>query len=432
MEISAPKSTVTLFTTWTKQVALSLDVRVSDVVVPTVKNPRLLGVILDPTFSFSSHAISIARKAASRLNIMKALSNSVFGKDRECLLCTFQLFIRSLFSYAAPVVFPNYSSTSINRLQRVQNSALRLALGCHSTASFEHIHNEAKELPVSDHLRLLSSQFLARALQENHPSHRHVIRDKGRRSLAETLRSKCIDVVTPYLNESGKIGAGDFQRVKSAIHTDIVAEAIDRLGSSRVLNGAPPQVDKSEVLLPRLVRSTLSQLRSGFCARLKDYQFRIKKADNDVCPECNAASHTTAHLFDCQAHPTNLVVESLWSDPWGVANFLPQLPSFQFLPDVGPPPPPRPRRRRRPPPDPPPVFSPMSLPPSPFLFTPPPLSPPHTPPRPGYPPPLMQQRVRLYSYASISSFSFSSSSPPSSPRSQALSHAESDRGNESL
>ena len=248
--------------------ALSLDVRVNDVVVPTVKNPRLLGVILDPTFSFSSHAISVARKGASCLNIMRALSNTSYGKDKECLLATFRLFIRSIFNYAAPIVFPNYSSMSINRLQRVQNRALRLALGCHSASSFEHIHNEAKELPVSDHLRLLSAQFLARALQENHPSHRHVIRDKGRRSMKETLRSKCIDVVTPYLNESGKIGLGDYPRVKTAIHTDIVAETIDHLGSSRVLNGAPPQVDKSETLLPRLVRSTLSQLRSGFCARL--------------------------------------------------------------------------------------------------------------------------------------------------------------------
>ena len=150
------------------------------------------------------------------------------------------------------------------------------------------------------------------------------------------------------------------------------------LGCSRILAGRPPAIDQSESKLPRVVRSTLSQLRSGFCSRLKSFQHRIRGAGafpvDDLCPECASFSHTPEHLFECPAKPTNLTKESLWSDPWGVARFLKTLPSFSFLPDVGPPPPPRRRMCRRPPPVPP-DFSPLSLPPSPFLFTPPPLTP---------------------------------------------------------
>ena len=40
MEISAPKSTATLFTPWTKQVNQQLEVKVGAEDVPTVKNPR--------------------------------------------------------------------------------------------------------------------------------------------------------------------------------------------------------------------------------------------------------------------------------------------------------------------------------------------------------------------------------------------------------
>ena len=69
MSISAPKSTVTLFTPWTKQVNSQLDVKIDNVAVPTVKCPRLLGVIFDPLYTFSQHAVSIARRASSRLNI---------------------------------------------------------------------------------------------------------------------------------------------------------------------------------------------------------------------------------------------------------------------------------------------------------------------------------------------------------------------------
>ena len=58
----------------------------------------------------------------------------------------------------------SYYATSIRRMQLIHNSALRLALGCHKASSFEHLHNKALELPVEDHIKLLSAQFLARAL----------------------------------------------------------------------------------------------------------------------------------------------------------------------------------------------------------------------------------------------------------------------------
>ena len=87
------------------------------------------------------------------------------------------------------------------------------------------------------------------------------------------------------------------------LHTDAVASAIDQLGSSRVLNTKPPPIDKSDSSLTRLVRTTLSQLRSEFCSRFKSFQFCIEREDNDLCPECGSHSHDTAHLFNCQAHP---------------------------------------------------------------------------------------------------------------------------------
>ena len=89
MKILAPKSTVTLFTPWTKQVNCQLDVRIKGVTVPTLKNPKLLGVTLDQLFTFLAHAMSVVRRASSRLNLMRALSDTSFGKDKECLMLTF-------------------------------------------------------------------------------------------------------------------------------------------------------------------------------------------------------------------------------------------------------------------------------------------------------------------------------------------------------
>ena len=126
--------------------------------------------------------------------------------------------------------------------------------------------------------------------------------------------------------------------------------------------------------IQRITRVTLSQLRSGFCSRLKDFQFRIGKTQDDLCPQCWYFPQNVDHLFNCPARPTQLVTDDLWTFPEEVASFLSFHPSF----DVPPPPPPPPQRRRRgrPPPAPPPspapapnftLFSPLSI-PSPVSF----------------------------------------------------------------
>ena len=398
MSISAPKSTTTLFTPWTKQVNATLDVEIGNEPVPTDKNPRLLGVLLDPLFTFSAHAAAIARKSSSSLNLMRAISDTHFGKDKDCLSLMHKCFIRSVFNYAAPIVYPLYSPSSIAKLQNVQNKSLRLVTGCHLKTSIDHLHAEAQELPVDDHLLLLSSQFFAKSLDPSHVSHPFTTLDQGPRKLRHTLRSKVIDVVQPYMNADGTISRADFHQVKNSLHTDIVRRAISRAGNNRVLGRPPPPVHNNENHLPRLTRVTLAQLRSGQCARLRDFQFTIGKSPDNICRHCTLEPQTVIHLFNCPAKPTTLTELDLWLNPWGVADYLRLLPDFSDLQPPTPLPPPRRRPPRRPPPDPPdfpiqapdsPVFSPFSDPPSPFDFSPPdspvpllllPFSPP--PPRP--------------------------------------------------
>ena len=106
---------------------------------------------------------------------------------------------------------------------------------------------------------------------------------------------------------------------------------------NRVLNARPPPLCDSEKSLPQVWRATLSQLRSGFCRLLKSYDSLVKNNDNDRCPECLVESHTTAHLFECPAAPSQLYKIDLWSNPIHAASFLSRLSSFSALPRVAPP-----------------------------------------------------------------------------------------------
>ena len=258
---------MTLFTPWNREFGRLPPVTLNGDVIPQENNAKLLGVILDPTFTFSAHSAAIARKAGQRLNVIRALADSVFGHDKDCLAISFKALVQPFFDYAAAIVYPLYSDASLNRLQLVQNRGLRLITGCHSASSTDHLHREAKILPVEKHLKLLAAQHLAKCQQPQHPSHSVVNLPPGPRTMKNTLKTKVQHLVDPYT--VGGIIPGPIKPVLDAIHTDVVRETISGYADNRVLGAPAPEVHQSESLLPRRCQVVLAQLRSGFCSKVR-------------------------------------------------------------------------------------------------------------------------------------------------------------------
>ena len=170
LTLSAPKSTVTLFTPDTRQFHHHPHVTLNNTPLPLAQYPRILGVTLDPRFNFGHHIKNIISRASPRINILRALAGTNWGQQKEIIVLSYKSLVRSLFLHATPIWFPNTSPSNIQKLQTLQNSSLRIATGCWRMAPISHLHEETKVLPVHNHLSLLSTQFLARALQPAHPS----------------------------------------------------------------------------------------------------------------------------------------------------------------------------------------------------------------------------------------------------------------------
>ena len=337
--ISARKSTVTLFTPQTQQSHVHPTVPLDGSPLPLERHPKILGVTFDPHFHFHKHVEAIVKRAKPRLNILKLLTGTNWGQQKESLLITFKSLIGSLFTYAAPIWFPNISHSSTTRLQTIQNSALRIATGCVKMTPIDHLHTESKVLKVDEHLKLLCSQYLATCLQPSHVSFPIVTADPGPRRMKQSLRTGFSDQVNDLLVD-GCIR--DIKLARSTIHTRAVQDAIGSRRLNGVLSLAAPDVDHAEVDLPRVARTTLAQLRSGYCSALNTFQHRINQAPDTICPCCRQADHTTQHLFDCPEHPTDLVPLDLWQRPGEAVDFLITWPCFDRL------------HRERPPPEPPP------------------------------------------------------------------------------
>ena len=328
--ISAPKSSATLFTTFSNEMSKELPIMVDNTTVPTVKNPTILGVTFDPTMTFKTHAAKIRDKINKRTNILKALAGTSWGKDKETLLTTHKAISGSVLNYCAPVWTPTLSATAWTSLQASQNAAVRVATGCVKMTAVDHLQAEAKMMGVQDHCEMLSQQFLLATTLPDHPNHSNIDAAPPR-LMKSTLRTRFADSVRP-LTADGVTDSVSYKQGLKTIHTNCVATTIRKQTNNKVLNAPAPRINKTETSLPRKTRTTLAQLRSGYATTLNSYLHRINPTTypTDACPNCSSAPHTTAHLFQCSANPTDLEPRILWEDPPAAAVFL-DLPTNQDL-----------------------------------------------------------------------------------------------------
>ena len=117
------------------------------------------------------HNISV--QAHKPLQIIKALTATGWGKRKETLMATYKAVMRPALECTSSVWSPIACSTSINKLQVMQNAALRIATGCTQDTNIQHMHDETLTLPIHEHLPLHASQYKQKTQHPSHPLHKH-------------------------------------------------------------------------------------------------------------------------------------------------------------------------------------------------------------------------------------------------------------------
>ena len=316
--VSPEKSTVTLFTSDNHQFNYHPEVKIKGRQVPLEKTPKLLGVIFDTMYTFAAHAKNTIKQVKKKVNILSCLAGTDWGADKETLVMSYKSIGRSVLEYGNPIWSPILADNHWKNLQVVQNKALKIATGCHRITSMDHLHQETKVLPVKDHCQMVTKQFLLGCHAPNHPGNKHIDAIRPPRNLKPTLYQHNQEV-TNLLPVNTK---QELKRGIKSIHTKSVRDSINNLKVNRVLQTKPPEIDQSETELNRKTRSTLAQLRSGFCKHLNSFKHRCDENIPDTCPDCNESPHDVQHLFNCTAKPTELTPLDLWTQPILASEFL--------------------------------------------------------------------------------------------------------------
>ncbi len=141
-----------------------MKLNLSNGLIPYDSNPKFLGVIFDEFLNFKKHTENLEKRARKRLNLIKIFSHKSWRLGHEKYLWRLNwLHIYIFFFYS----FLRIAATNMERLQRVQNRAIRSIYRLEWTSPTCLIHTISNLLPIRERLIKLVESNLAKAQVNN-------------------------------------------------------------------------------------------------------------------------------------------------------------------------------------------------------------------------------------------------------------------------
>ena len=150
------------------------------------------------------------------------------------------------------------SSTSINKLQVMQNTALRTA----TRHNIQHLHDGTLTLPIHEHLQLHASQYKHKTQHPSHPHHKHTTYFNTPR-LKNTIFNNG-RFTTNIPTDPHTVTTTDITTNMRHIHTSIVSRHLATRGNNKILHTlAALKIDFPASLVAPLPNSEQTNLPSS-------------------------------------------------------------------------------------------------------------------------------------------------------------------------
>ena len=309
LKINSNKSSSTIFTTSTKETNNTVTLTINNETIPSVSNPKILGLTFDPLLKFHVHSQNIYENTLSKTKILKILTSKKFSLSKELISFIYKQIIRTNLEYSCTIWGPTISNSRMKKLQILQNNCLRIATGCLAKTNINHLHNETKILPLQEHITLHCSNFYVKIHNTDHPLNYLLKQENDARNIRKSICNTNKLIVPPELPEYTE----EKDKYKY-IHTYTVSQYLNN-NKNIILKEPFPAIAKEELSLSRELRKRLSRLRGNKIKLFETRKSMRKNYKPEICPFCQEDHLNVNHLFNCSIISTDLEVHSLWSDP---------------------------------------------------------------------------------------------------------------------
>lgn len=143
--------------------------------IKVVNQVKFLGLIFDSKLTFLPHLKYLKQSCQNSLNILKVISHTDWGADKQTLLTLYRSLVRSKLDYGC-VVYGSARKSYLKMLDPIHHQGLRISLGAFRTSPKESLYAEAGEPPLElRRLRLSLNYFLKLKSLPDNPAYSCVL-----------------------------------------------------------------------------------------------------------------------------------------------------------------------------------------------------------------------------------------------------------------
>ena len=166
--------------------------------IKNVKNAKFLGLVFDQKLTFKDHIQKLKEKCFKALNLLKVVAHQSWGADRETTMKLYRALVRSKLDYGS-IVYGAAHQSYVNKLEPIQNSALRLALGAFKSTYVPSLNAEANEPPLYIRRIKLGLQYLVKLKSfPQNPAYQSIFGDNLERLFRQRNHNKVRKVIVPF------------------------------------------------------------------------------------------------------------------------------------------------------------------------------------------------------------------------------------------
>ena len=117
-----------------------IELKVNGQQITRVHNYCYLGITLDKQLNYEQHAQIVIKRVTNKLSQLRSMR---YFLNKKASLLIYKNMILPILEYG-DIFFSSLSSTTLNKLQVIQNRSLRMAIDCRRALSTKDLHKEAK------------------------------------------------------------------------------------------------------------------------------------------------------------------------------------------------------------------------------------------------------------------------------------------------
>ena len=164
VKLNAAKSNLVIFSRLNEKIEEHFRIALfNDTIAPTT-SARFLGVEFDEKLNFTKHVEDVLARANKRLNVLRVVTRA--GVDKRVAMRLYKTYILPLIEYGS-ISFIAAPKGTIEKLQKLQNEAIRICLRLPRYIRIDLLHEYAGLCTISDKLEKSNAKLLSSMLHHN-------------------------------------------------------------------------------------------------------------------------------------------------------------------------------------------------------------------------------------------------------------------------